>query len=120
MMKPKTFFHELTHFTLAVIDEDGKPWAVPVSAQLIEGRAVEWFSKTNTVHSRAIARSPEVMLSAFSTKGDPSGEFGLFMRAEAKKVMTLPGVGRYRAEVYEAWYTDERHKKTNIAIEELA
>lgn len=117
--RPKTFFEQLDHITIAVIDENGLPWAVPVAVQKYDHGTIEWFSKTNTVHSKAIAKTPEVMLTAFMPKNSEHGEFGVFARARAKKVMALPGIGRYRAEMYQAWYTDTKHKKIEIAIKDL-
>ncbi|MFZ1258330.1 MAG: pyridoxamine 5'-phosphate oxidase family protein [Candidatus Saccharimonas sp.] len=116
---PKQFLEQLAHISVAVVDADGRPWAVPVGVQKYEQGSVEWFSKTNTVHSQAIAKNPEVMLMAFTTKDHLNGEFGVFARAKAKKILSLPGVARYRATIYQAWYTDHRHKKIEINTEEL-
>jgi hypothetical protein len=113
------FLEQLQHVTIAVIDGEGKPWAVPVGVQKYEQSAIEWFSKSNTVHSQAIAASEEVMLTAFTSKDSQFGEFGFYARARAKKILTLPGIGRYRAEIYEAWYTDDKHKKLEINIKDL-
>lgn len=117
--RARQFLEQLQHITIAVIDDQGKPWAVPVGVQKYELGAVEWFSKSNTVHSRAIAVNEEVMLTAFAPKDTEFGEFGFFARARAKKILTLPGIGRYRAEIYEAWYTDDKHKKLEINIKDL-
>ncbi len=117
--KVRDFLYALDHVVVAVIDEAGKPWAVPVSVTKYNDGAIEWFSKTNTVHSKAIAKSSEVMLTAFTTKQSEQGEFGLYVRATAKKILSLPGIGRYRAEIYKAWYTDTSHKKIEINIQDL-
>ena len=115
----KRFLEQLNHVTIAVIDDVGKPWAVPVGVQSYRGGKIEWFSKLKTSHSRAIDRRNEVMLMAFTAKDDVFGEFGFYARARAQKILTLPGIGRYRAEIYEAWYTDSRYKKIVIDIEDL-
>ncbi len=115
----QNFLRNIQHITVAVVDETGRPWAVPVGVQKYDHGIIQWFSKTNTVHSKAIAKNPEVMLTAFTTKEAPTGEFGIYARARAKKILSLPGSGRYRAEIYEAWYTDERHKKIEINIKDL-
>ena len=117
--KAKQFLEQLHHVTIAVVDEQGKPWAVPVGVQHYNHGAIEWFSKTAAVHSRAIAANEEVMLTAFTTNHDEFGEYGFFARARAKKILSLPGIGRYRAEIYEAWYTDHKHKKLEINIKDL-
>ena len=64
-MSPKEFLSQLTVMTIAVIDEEGKPWAVPVKIQTYQNGEITWVSKTTTVHSRAIVRSPEIMVNAF-------------------------------------------------------
>lgn len=118
-MTPKDFLASLKHITIAVIDDTGRPWAVPVTLTKYHAGTVEWFSKKDAVHSKAIAANEEVMLTAFATKESEVGEFGLYARARAKKVLNMPGVARYRAEIYEAWYTDASHKKVQINIEDL-
>lgn len=118
-MTPRDFLSQLTHIVLAVVDGAGKPWAVPVAVQKYENGSVEWLSKTNTVHSKAIANNPEVMLTAFTTKHQPQGEYAIYARARAKKTMPTPGVARYRAEIYELWYTDHRHRKIEVDVDGL-
>ena len=117
--RPKQFLEQLSHIVVAVIDEQGKPWAVPVAVQKYARGEVEWFSKANSVHSRAIANNPEIMLTAFTSKDSEMGEFGIYARARATKMLSLPGIGKYRAEIYQAWYTDAGHKKIEINIQDL-
>lgn len=83
--KVRQFMKGLAHITVATIDASGRPWAVPVTMTKYEAGAVEWFSKTNALHSKAIAANPEVMLTAFTAKESSQGEFGLYARAHAKK-----------------------------------
>lgn len=58
------FLQHLRIMTIAVIDETGKPWAVPVGVRSYKNGQVTWRSKTDTVHSNAIAKNAEVMLIA--------------------------------------------------------
>lgn len=114
-MSPKEFLSQLTVMTIAVIDEEGKPWAVPVKIQTYQNGEITWVSKTTTVHSRAIERSPEIMINAF----DKAGMRAIYARAMAEKTLPTPGVGTYRARIFEAWYTDATHKKSPVAMEDL-
>ena len=113
------FLKQLHIVTVAVIDDEGKPWAVPVGVQKYDQGKLTWLSKNNTVHSKAIAANPEVMLSAFIERGQPGGMFGFYARARVKKALPTPGFAPYTAEIYEAWYTDNDHQKQEINIQEL-
>ncbi len=113
------FLKQLKIVTVAVIDDDGKPWAVPVGVQRYDRGSLTWLSKNNTVHSRAIAKNPEVMLSAFIPRGQEGGMFGLYARARVKKSLPTPGFAPYTAELYQVWYTDNDHQKQEINIQDL-
>lgn len=119
-MNPKKFLESLKHITVAVIDETGRPWAVPVGVQRCHAGTIEWISKTDTVHSKAIAVHSEIALTAFQTKQAEGGEYGFYARANARKKLPLPGgLGVYEAKITEACYNDANHVKTNIDIESL-
>lgn len=115
----REYLAHLDIITIAVIDESGKPWAVPVGAQTYRDGKFTWLSKTNTVHSRAIERNGEVMISAFIPRNQPGGLMGFYARAKVKKTLPTPGFSTYRAEIYEAWYTDNDHQKQQINIQDL-
>ena len=51
--------------TIAVVLDDGTPWAVPVKIQLQWGNAFEWDSKLDAEHSQAIAKRPDISISLY-------------------------------------------------------
>jgi len=117
---PRQFLKAQRYVVLAVIDDDGKPWAVPIAVQRYSRGAIEWVSRTDAVHSRAIARSDEVSMTVFAPKNDQGYEYGLYLRAHAKKILSMPGgLAVYRAKIYEAWYNDHKHIKTHIDLKDL-
>ena len=120
MVNVREYLSKAKYVTIAVIDEDGKPWAVPLAIQKYHDGKIEWFSKTDTVHSRAISRNPAIAMSIFTTKHDEQGEYGFYAKAVARKKLPLPtGLGLYEADIVEAWYNDERHNKKPIDKKEL-
>lgn len=113
---PKEFLQQATHIIVAVVDDEGKPWAVPLGLKSYKHSTFQWFSAVDTVHSRAIARNPEVAVTAYMA--DPT--YGVCARAHAKKQLTLPGgFALYSAEIYEAWYNTGKRIKTNIDVKDL-
>ena len=113
---PKEFLQQATHIVVAVVDDDGKPWAVPLGVKSYKHRTFQWFSKTDTIHSLAITRNPEIAITVYLS--DPT--YGVCARARAKKHLTLPGgFALYSAQVYEAWYNTDKRIKTNIDIKDL-
>lgn len=114
-IEPREFLAKQKHIVLAVVDEDGRPWAVPVAMQHYRKGKLEWISKTDTIHSRAIAANSDIAITCFVARRDGENEYGLYLRAKAKKLAPLPGgAAIYRAEITEAWYNDHAHKKTRI------
>lgn len=113
---PLEFLKAAKYAVVAVIDDEGKPWAVPVAVQKYHNRTVEWFSKTDTVHSQAIERRPEIALTMYSHQP----MYGICAKARAKKILTLPGgAALYGAEIYDAWYNTSKHVKTHIDLKDL-
>ena len=113
---PKEFLEQTTHVVIAVVDEQGRPWAVPLGLKSYKNRTFQWFSKTDSVHSVAIKQNPEIAVTAYTT--DPT--YGVCARARAKKHLTMPGgVALYSAQIYEAWYNTGKRIKTNIDIKDL-
>lgn len=120
MVDHRQYLHDLKFIVIAVVTDDGKPWAVPVGIQKYNKGALEWFSKVDTVHSRAIAQNPQISLTAFTTKQDAQGEYGFYATAHARKQLGLPGgVALYKAEIEQAWYNDAQHIKTKIDREDI-
>ncbi len=113
---PKEFLQQVTHIVVAVVDKEGKPWAVPLGVKSYKHRTFRWFSSVDAAHSVAIARNPEIAITAYVA--DPT--YGVCARARAKKHLTLPGgYALYSAEIYEAWYNTDKRIKTNIDVKDL-
>lgn len=113
---PKEFLQQTTHIVVAVVDEDGKPWAVPLGVKSYKHRTFQWFSKVDTVHSVAIARDPEIAVTAYL----PDPTYSVCARARAKKHLTMPGgFALYSAEIYEAWYNTGKRIKTHIDLKDI-
>lgn len=120
IMDVKELLKSVSHISLGVVLDDGRPWVIVVSVQKYDKGVVEWFSKTSAVHSKAIHERPDVALSAFTTKRSKLGEIGWYAHATARKVYTLPGgISRYRAVISDAWYTDKSKKKTKLRKSEF-
>ena len=111
-------FLDMTEFmTLAVTQENGKPWAVPVHVARREGWTFYWDSTQDAVHSQCIEKSPDVMLSMFRLSDGENTEFGLYMEASARLFEQLTdGRGRYHAIVQRAWINDEQHRKRDLKL----
>ena len=135
--------HDL--FTLATIDEEGKPWVVCLNLCIDEIGNVIWKSRTSTNHSTHVGKNPSVAICVFS-KSKEYGDFGFYAKATAHEVNNrdelskhlkvryeqrgekVPSVNEflgdaavkvYYAEITEAWINDDRHIKTQIDLREL-
>lgn len=116
----QAFLSGLSHIVIATVREDGLPWAVPVKKQSYRRGNFAWYSKTNALHSCAIAANRQIAATAFSAKSDPGGEYGIYIEATVTRIRRLPGgIARYTAKITKAWYTDSRHKKQEIPIDYL-
>lgn len=111
-----TFLAEQKYMTVAVTLDDGTPWAVPIRIKLQWGIAFEWDSMLDTVHSKAIAKRPQVALSIWTPDGDSTAQFGFGARASAELVSDKAGMGRYRATVSKCWITDATFVKREVEL----
>ncbi len=112
----RTFLNTVQFMVLAVTLDDGTPWAVPVKLQAWDGKAFEWDSKVDTVHSRALAVRPRVALTMYEKESDR--QFGFYATATAELVrQDERGYGRYRATVTQAWINDETFQKREVSFE---
>lgn len=115
--RTKEFLQEQTHMVLAVTLHDGTPWAVPVRIKLQWGNMLEWESRLDTEHSRAIKRRPDVAITVYGKNGDE--EFGFYAKAQAKLMEEYkPGYGRYQALIHQAWINDETFVKRKVELAE--
>lgn len=109
----KAFLAASKHFVLAVVTEDGSPWATPLTLKKWQGRQIEWDSAVSTVHSQAIAREPRVALCVFKKEGDK--QVGFYARATAKLLEDKgDGFARYGAMIDRAWLNDEDFVKREL------
>lgn len=103
------------HMVVAVMLDDGTPWAVPVHMVSNDNWVFEWNSKPETVHSQAIANRCQIALTVFSIEQD----LGLYMKAVAEELPNTrndDGRVRYRAKVTEAWL-NEQHRKRPLDLQ---
>lgn len=112
----KQFLAEQKYMTLAVTLDDGTPWATPVRIKLHWGRAFEWDSKTDTEHSKAIAKRPTVAISIFTPETDATKQFGFYAIAEAKLISEENGLGKYQAIVSKSWINDATFVKREVEL----
>lgn len=75
--------------TLAVNDENGDPWSVPVYYVHKKWQLV-WLSSANTTHSRAIMKSPRVSASIFHAQTSWQNIQGIQLSGEARLIGPVP------------------------------
>lgn len=111
-------FLEIQQFmTLAVVRENGKPWAVPVRISHRDDMSFYWDSSPETLHSQCIKRTPTVMLSMYRLNNGDIKEFGFHAEATAEPTKALSdGRVRYCATVSRAWINDEQHEKRALDL----
>ena len=113
--KLQQFLESATHMVVAVILDDGTPWAVPVRIQEHHDSVFEWDSKLDTVHSQAIAKHPEAAITIFSK--NEGVQFGFYAKGRAEEVSRRPdGYGRYRFTAQDTWMNDETFQKRKIEL----
>jgi len=115
------FLNQLSHVVIAVVDEDYKPWAVPVRIKKLDGLQIEWDSHTKARHSLAIAHEPHIALTAFVSKGDEWDETGVYIEAEVVEIEPIHDeFARYKAHIRAVWYNDAEHVKRSVDLDELS
>jgi predicted pyridoxine 5'-phosphate oxidase superfamily flavin-nucleotide-binding protein len=113
-----TFLVRQKHFVLAVIDEDGSPWAVPLAVKRWEGRVIEWRSALSTVHSQAIEREPRVSMCVFAKEEDR--QIGFYAKGTARMSEdTGDGYANYTVTIDHAWLNDETFVKREFDLSQL-
>lgn len=111
------FLAEQKYMTLAVILDDGTPWATPVRIKKWEGRAFEWDSKLDTEHSKAIAKRPDIAISIWTPESETTIQFGFYAAAVTELVQSENGFGRYRATVTQSWINDASFVKRPVDMQ---
>ncbi len=115
------FLKQLKHVVVAVVDQDNKPWAVPVRIKALNDLQIEWDSHKKSRHSLAIDHNPQIALTAFISKGSEWEEIGIYMEAEVVEIEPIHDeFARYKAQMTRVWYNDAEHMKREIDLEELA
>lgn len=110
------FLGEQNYMTLAVVLDDGTPWATPVRIKSRQGNVFEWDSKTDTEHSKAIASRPNIAISMFTPQTDSTIQFGFYGKATAELVSEETGLGRYKATVTQSWINDATFIKREVQL----
>ena len=115
------FLKQLKHIVVAVVDENGLPWAVPVRIKKLEDGVLEWDSHMKSRHSLAIDHNPRVAMTAFVAKGDEWDEVGVYLEGVVEAIEPIHDeFARYKARITAIWYNDADHVKRSINIEELS
>lgn len=113
----EAFLQTQTHMVIAVVADDGTPWAVPVTIQARDKFIFEWDSKTTTVHSQAIARNPKVSICVFQKSKDDQPEMGLCGTGQAEILSERDGgFARYRVILQRAWLNGKDHVKRELDV----
>ena len=117
LRKALEFLEYVRYMTIAVVQPDGRPWAVPVRIQKRDDLSFYWDSSTCALHSQCIAIESRIMVMMYQLKSEAHPEFGFYGDAIAEVVEALPdGRARYRATVTCAWMNDERHQKRKLNL----
>jgi len=115
--KTKQFLSEQKHMVISVVD-GGESWAVPVKIQHREGKVLEWNSRPETRHSKAIDQNNHIALVMFRPGSEERSEFGFYATAEAEVIGAKDdGDVRYRATVLRAWINDESYIKREVSLD---
>lgn len=130
-------------FALATVCEDGQPWNVCLNLSWDHGLGIIWKSRADSLHSRNIRRDGRAGICIFSSTPE-SGDFALYMTAEAREVtdpdelrallhvrytarsQAAPPLSAftgdspdriYLARPAEAYLSDDRHAKLRLDLE---
>ncbi len=114
--KAPSFINRQNHMVVAVVLEDGSPWAVPVKIQAKGEWYLEWDSRLDTVHSQAIEQDPRIAITMFEKAEDTQTGVSLGCHAEVIERYD-DDFTRYRATIDRAWITDETFVKREVKLE---
>ena len=112
------FLARQKHMVLAVVCEDGTPWAVPVRIKEQNGISFEWESRLDALHSAAIDKNPNVAITMYEIDGDQ--HTGVYVKATAELVRVTGEKGWYRAVGARVWLNDESHVKREVERSDYA
>lgn len=116
--RAEEFLQTQHHMVLAVVQEDGSPWAVPDTPQHRDGlRVFEWDSRTDAVHSLALARDSRAAITLYpATVSDEWREIGFYAAGRAGIIDPRGDFARYRFTTERAWVNDETHMKRELHV----
>jgi len=113
--KLERFLSEQKHMILAVVLDDGTPWAVPVRIQQRRERVFEWDSKLDTIHSKALTERAGTAITIFDKSSD--SQIGFYAKGKAKLIEEYkPGYGRYSFVAMHCWMNDETFVKREVEL----
>lgn len=108
------FLSQQQYMVIAVVADNGNPWAVPVRIQTRNGWQFEWDSRRDTVHSSAIEKHSDIAITIFDKQ--PQYEFGFYAIGRAELVEEKGEYGRYRFIARQAWVNDHTFVKREITL----
>lgn len=113
--KLEQLFSEQQYMVLAVVQQDGAPWVVPVRIQARSGNEFEWDSALTTEHSKALSVNEKMAITIFDKKVD--SQVGFYAKGTAKLVEEFkPGFGRYKFTAEQCWINDETFVKREVSL----
>lgn len=118
--KLKNYFLEFLlrqkYVVLAVRLENNKPWVVPVTIRKWQRLELDWESKNDKLHSKAIEIHPEMAITMFDT----DSKDGFYAEATGKKLYDMEeGFARYQVTIQRAWHNGTEHIKREVDLDLL-
>jgi pyridoxine/pyridoxamine 5'-phosphate oxidase len=114
--KLNTFLNEQKYMTIAVVLDDGTPWATPIRIKEWKGRSFQWDSKLDSQHSKAIAARPHIAINIWTPETETTVQFGFYAKATAELIGQQGDSGRYRATVTASWINDASFLKRSVEL----
>lgn len=113
--KAQEFLAWQDHMVVAVVLDDGTPWAVPVKIRAREGWNLEWDSRVDTVHSQAIEKRPDIAVTVYEKAEE--AQTGVYMKGHASIVSRRDdGFARYQFTPMQVWINDETFVKREVPL----
>jgi pyridoxine/pyridoxamine 5'-phosphate oxidase len=110
----KKLIDESKHMVLAVVAQDGRPWAVTVKKKAYENGALYWESRVNTDHSFAIETNPQVAITLWD------GQEIVKIHAEVSEISRdKTGLAQYKAEIRDAKFGATDYTNHWLDVERL-
>lgn len=113
--KMNRFLATQEYMVIAVVGQDGSPWALPVKIQRQDGNQFEWDSRLDTLHSQALVDRPQMAVTMFEKDDDT--QIGFYATGRGELIEDRgDGYGRYRFTAEQCWINDESFVKRPVDI----